>query len=215
MKVLVNRYVTLSQEAGFLRSLFIGFTLLIISFFIANNAGLYASEMAGNPVDDLILNYLPLCDVTVLHVYAALLFWLFVSIYMLTQPGLIPFITKTASVFIVTRSAFICLTHLGAPPNQLMIPEGFSSFFLFNGDLFFSGHVGGPFLLALLFWQNKILRYFSLAASVFFAYIVLVGHIHYSIDVFAAPFITFGIYELSKILFVKEYSFFVQEIKTQ
>ncbi|AHE67415.1 hypothetical protein Loa_01868 [Legionella oakridgensis ATCC 33761 = DSM 21215] len=174
---------------------------------------MYASAIAGNPVDDLLLNLLPVYDVTFVHVYAALLFWFVVAMYILMRPGMIPFITKTASVFIITRSAFICLTHLGAPPNQLIIPENFSSFFLFNGDLFFSGHVGGPFLLALLFWRNKTLRYFSLAASLFFAYIVLIGHIHYSIDVFAAPFITFGIYELSKFLFAKEYYFFMQDIK--
>ena len=63
------------------------------------------------------------------------------------------------------------------------------------------------------FWENNTLRYFYLAISVFFAYIVLVGHIHYSIDVFAAPFITYSIYQFSLFAFAKEYQFFKQELQ--
>ena len=38
----------------------------------------------------------------------------------------------------------------------------------------------------------------------FFGAVVLVGHLHYSIDVFAAFFITYGIHDLAKFLFSQE-----------
>ena len=208
MKTVFIDYKLLCQNPRYRRGLFFGFSLLILSFIAGNLAGEYASQVAGNRVDDLILSYLPMRNVTFVHVYAALFFWISFILYMLTHPEKIPFISKTAALFILVRSTFICLTHLGAPTNELNIPDNMASFFLFDGDLFFSGHVGGPFLLMLLFWENKKLRYFCLLSSIFFAYIVLVGHIHYSIDVFAAPFITYGVYALSCKFFVKDYQFF-------
>lgn len=213
MKSLVLRYSMLCQDRSYFVSLLLGFALLAISFILANQAGEYATLVATASVSDLLLDSITMRDVTILHIHAALAFWLTFSIYIVTRPGALPFVTKTAAVFILVRSLFICLTHLGAPPNNLVIPSNYSAFFLFTGDLFFSGHVGGPFLLMLLFWEHVKLRYFYLATSILFAYIVLAGHIHYSIDVFAAPFITYGIYQFSRFAFAKDYSFFVQEFQ--
>lgn len=145
MRALTTRYSILCQDKAYLLSLCLGFAVLALSFLLANQAGEYASQVAGPSVEDLILNHMAMRDVTLIHVYAALTFWFLFTIYILTKPGALPFITKTAAVFILVRSIFICLTHLGAPPNNLIIPPNYSSFFLFTGDLFFSGHVGGPF----------------------------------------------------------------------
>lgn len=213
MKELTIRYGALCKERGYLYSLFVGFFVLTISFVLANYAGEYSSRVADQSVTDLILDNIELRDVTFIHVHAALMFWIVFSIYIMTKPGTLPFITKTAAVFILVRSAFICLTHLGTPMNHLTIPTNFSSIFVFTGDFFFSGHVGGPFLLMLVFWKHIKLRYFYLSVSIFFAFIVLVGHLHYSIDVFAAPFITYCIYQFSRFVFMKDYQFFEQEME--
>ena len=55
----------------------------------------------------------------------------------------------------------------------------------FGADLFFSGHTGMPFLLALIFWDWRRVRYMFLFISVACAIIVLAG-LHYSIDVCSA-----------------------------
>lgn len=158
MKLVLNHYKLLFRDSAYLWGLLVGLSLLFFSFIVANQAGAYATHVAGPSVDDLILHYLPMRNVTFLHVYAAMFFWICFTAYILTRPEKIPFITKTAALFILVRSLFICLTHIGAPTNELTIPENLVSFFLFNGDLFFSGHVGGPFLLMLLFWDNKKIR---------------------------------------------------------
>ncbi|WP_367606814.1 phosphatase PAP2-related protein [Legionella sp. W05-934-2] len=95
----------------------------------------------------------------------------------------------------------ICLTHLGIPPNHLSIPGTFSSLLHFSGDMFFSGHVGWLFLLYLIFYPMKRCRRVFLSVSVLFGLSVVLGHIHYSIDVFSAPFMTFTIFHMSKWLF--------------
>lgn len=205
MKSLVIRYTGLIQEQSYLYNLILGLCLLVLSFIVNNYASLYATQIAGPAVPDLLLDHIHLYDVSFIHVYAALSFWLVFIFYLfLFRPELIPFISKTAALFILIRSVFICLTHMGAPANNLTIPA-FSSFFIYNGDLFFSGHVGGPFLLALIFWKEKGLRYLYLGSSIFFGLIVLMGHIHYSIDVLSAPFITYGVYQLARTFFSTDY----------
>jgi len=59
--------------------------------------------------------------------------------------------------------------------------------------------------MALVFWKEKIRRIVFLITTLVFASSVIIAHIHYSIDVFAAPFITFSIYSLAKYFFKKDY----------
>lgn len=177
------------------------FGMLFLSFMIANMAGNYATAHASNPVADLFLDWLPIYDVNFIHIFLALTFWSLFALWLLNYPTFLPFVCKSAALFILIRSGFICLTHLGIPPNQLSIPKTFSSLLLFSGDMFFSGHVGGPFLLYLIFYPVKRCRRLFLSVSIIFGLSVVLGHIHYSIDVFAAPFITFTIFHMSKWLF--------------
>jgi hypothetical protein len=52
--------------------------------------------------------------------------------------------------------------------------------------------------MALLYWDNKVLRTSFVALSIIFAAVVLMGHLHYSIDVLAAFFITYAIYGIAE-----------------
>jgi membrane-associated phospholipid phosphatase len=65
--------------------------------------------------------------------------------------------------------------------------------------------------LALIFWENKILRIVFLSFSIMFAIIVLLGHLHYSIDVLSAFFITFSIFHICKFLFKKDWQLFLKK----
>jgi membrane-associated phospholipid phosphatase len=94
---------------------------------------------------------------------------------------------------------------MGAPENLLELPKDMTSLYIYHGDLFFSGHVGGPFLFGLIFWHDKMLRLICLIAAAFFSIVVLLGGIHYSIDVFASYFIAHSIFTLSKKIFSQDY----------
>ena len=63
-------------------------------------------------------------------------------------------------------------------------------------DLFFSGHTATLFLLYLS-TKNKILKVFFLMATIIVGICVLWQHVHYSIDVLAAPFYTYACYRAS------------------
>jgi len=149
-------------------------------------------------------------DVDWIFIYGSFIFWLFVAVLCLMKPNRVPFALKSIALFVLIRSIFISLTHLGPFPDQIYInPESIINKFTSGADLFFSAHTGLPFLMALTFWNQKVLRIFFLTSSVVFGAVVLLGHLHYSIDVLSAFFITYTIFHLSEIAFAKERALFL------
>lgn len=185
----------------------------VVSVFINFYAGLYAQERASNSVTDIILSNIRVYDVDTLFIYGTW-FLLFLVIYLfITRPYSIPFALKSISLFVVIRSIFITLTHVGPFPARAIIdPLSMINKFSFGSDLFFSGHTGMPFLLALVFWKEKRLRTIFLIISVAFGIVVLLGHLHYSIDVMSAFFITYSIYHICVYFFPEEQNMFEQNM---
>lgn len=209
-----TRYEVHIKDWGYIFSSISAFILLIISLIINFYAGEYATRYTSNPVTDIILSNIPVFNLDMLFVEGALVLILFISIVCIYYPQKIPFTLKTIALFTIIRSVFITLTHIGPFPTHAIIdPASLINYFSFGGDLFFSGHTGLPFLLALIFWENKFLRITFICASVFFGIVVLLAHLHYSIDVFAAFFITYSIYHLAEKFFVQDRRFFTQLIK--
>jgi len=81
-------------------------------------------------------------------------------------------------------------------PPEKMIPlndpvvEFFGTGQLLTKDLFFSGHTATIFLLYLLA-DKKLLKTFFLVSAIVVGIGVLLQHVHYSIDVFVAPFFAY------------------------
>ncbi len=206
-----ERYVSLKSHKVFYLQLVTGIFLFFISLFFNYFAQKYTAIHYSNYVSDIILDNIPSKNVGVIFLEGFMIFIGLVVILCLHKPSRIPFVLKASALFIFTRAIFITLTHLAPPLHTINVNS--VSFFekLLSGsgdDLFFSGHTGFPFLMALIFWNNKYLRVLFLAASVFFGGAVLLGHLHYSIDVFSAFFITYGIFNMAKYFFKKDYEFF-------
>ena len=180
--------------------------LFLISLIVNFYAGTFATARASNAVNDLVLNNIPVFNVDLFFVYGPLVVWFFVAWFCLIKPQRIPFVFKSLALFVLTRSLFITLTHIGPFPDHAIIDysSDFIKRFSFGGDLFFSAHTGLPFLMALVFWRHRRLRLFFISASIFFGVIVLLGHLHYSIDVLSAFFITYSIYHLALYLFKED-----------
>lgn len=182
-----------------------GLVLLFVSFVINSYAGKYANASMSNSVSDIILSNIRAFDVDGIFIYGAMAFWIFIFFLALAKPLTIPFVSKSVALFIIVRSVFISLTHIGVFPTHLIInPPKIFGLFSYYGDLFFSGHTGLPFLMALLFWNHKNLRIFFITTSIFFAAIVLLGHLHYSIDVLGSFFITYSIFHMATIIFKRD-----------
>jgi hypothetical protein len=189
---------------------------MIINYYAAG----YALQRESNPVTDIILSNIPTVNVDILFMYAPLLLGLIIFGTCVHQPRRLPLLLKSLAIFITIRAIFIMFTHIGPYPDRALLDSmdfnfirAFTTnpnFFIFSsgGDLFFSGHTGMPFLAALLFWENKAMRYICLGSSIFFGVLALLGHLHYTIDVASAFFITYTIYVIITRLLPRDVALF-------
>lgn len=209
MKKILQNYKIHWKQRSFLFSLLTGFLFLAASLIINHLASTYADKMASAYVKDIILDNFPVMNVNFIVNDGVLIYIIFTFLYILSDPKRIPFVAKSFALFVLIRSVFIILTHLGPSPQQTYLnPADFLIRLNTGSDYFFSGHTGEPFLMALIFWNNKPMRYVSLAASLIFGAAVLLGHLHYSIDVLAAFFITYSIFSLAKKFFANDWKLF-------
>jgi len=206
----MQKWGEMMKDKEFIKSLIISFLFLSISLYINFISGTYATRNASYPVSDIILSNTRAFNTAGLFTFCPIVFFIFISVLSIYNPKRIPFVIKSVALFVVIRSIFICLTHLGPFPTEELIRDiELMDKFTFGGDLFFSGHVGIPYLFALMFWQNKTLRYFFIVYSIFMGVVVLLGHYHYTIDVLAAYFITYTIFHMSSSLFKKDKDLFL------
>lgn len=216
MRRLIENHKEFWQKTELAVSATIGVLFLLISLIVNYYAGNYATIRASNSVTDLILDNIPTINTEIIFVEGIFIFLMFIAWLLIKEPKRIPFTLKSIALFVIIRSVFIILTHIGPSPDPTPIISGnFIGKFTFGGDLFFSGHTGLPFLMALIFWQNKRLRIGFIIAAIFFGAAVLLGHLHYSIDVFAAFFITDGIFRISEKMFRKDYELLSSTFKSE
>lgn len=187
-----------------IRSSIFGLLFLIFSLAVNYWAVIYATKKESNFVTDIILSNIRAYNFADIFAYGFLALIIFIVFITLAKPERIPFVTKTTAIFILIRSIFICLTHIRPYPDIILTNNSAIDSITASGDVFFSGHAGLPFLMALIFWQEKKLRYFFILMSVVFGIIALLGHYHYTIDVLSAFFITFGIYHICLKIFKKD-----------
>ncbi len=196
-----------------LPSLLTAFALLGAAYVAEHYANVYAYAYSlrstSSHVGDLILDNIPVVNLNFIIIEGALIAIVLGVLFVLSKPRYILFTLKALALFIMTRALFVSLTHVGIYPDAITPGLGFFDgiylYLNFQTGLFFSGHTGLPFLMALIFWQKPRARFLFLVLSCVGAVAVLLGHIHYSIDVFAAPFMAYGVFRIALRLFPKDY----------
>jgi hypothetical protein len=212
-KKLIRRY----KEVLFVRKNFLslvwGIFLFVIAVGIQTLADRYVGFVQSLAVPDLILDHIPSLHIGEFIIQSVLWLTVFTIVLAILKPKYVSFGLKTLALFLVTRAILISLTHLGTSPQQLVFnPNSFgygiyNILYNSNNDFFFSAHTGVPVIFALIFWEEKKYRYFYITMSILFGGSVLLAHMHYSIDVFAAPFISYGIFQTAKRWFKNDYKF--------
>lgn len=95
----------------------------------------------------------------------------------------------------------ISMVPLDPPRGIIVLTDPLTDAFygqsIITKDLFFSGHTGTILLMAFCF-SDKYDKIIAYVASAIIGTLVLVQHVHYTLDVVAAPFFVYPIYLLSK-----------------
>ena len=199
MREFLRGYKEVFTHRKTLQNMLIGVLLFIFGMSVSYFAYEYLGTISGPVARDLFLDNLPILYVADWFFFSIFFMGAVAIILSVLNPRRAPFILICTGLFFAIRAFFLILTHL-APPN-IQFYRGMST----GADLFFSGHVGYAFLLALMFWRNRFFRILFIALSIAMAALVLLGHLHYSIDVFAAFFIVYVIFTIAKRVFKREY----------
>ncbi len=199
----IREFLNLFKNKKNVIKISISLLILILSIFTMRSLAAYAEAWYApntHPLRDFFHDYIPIVNVNFLATfgYLAIIFTL-TAYLIIKKPKLIAKYMVTAGLFCLTRGFFISITHLDAPfprADDHAIGNLFKRHY-FTQDLFPSGHTAKPFLAYLFLRKEKIGKFF-LIASIVMGVFVLLMHTHYSIDVFGAYFVVFGVFHLSK-----------------
>lgn len=182
--------------------IFFSIIFLILANFLYQVAGEYVDEINGVQASDIILDNIPTVNLSFLYIYGSItILGLLIFYPLFFNVKKFHVSLSQLSLLIIIRSFFISLTHLKVPADavEITIPKLYN-LMTFNNDMFFSGHTAIAFLGFLIFRKEKIGIFFLVATFVMMITVLLM-HFHYSIDVFAALFITYGSFKIGQWLF--------------
>ena len=109
---------------------------------------------------------------------------------------------------VIVRIIAMYLVPLDPPAKMISLIDPFVEYFgtgqTLTKDLFFSGHTATLFILFIVS-EKGFYKTLFLVSTLLVAFSVLLQHVHYTIDVFAALFFTYSSYllllKLKKIIF--------------
>ena len=103
----------------------------------------------------------------------------------------------------ILRALAISLIPLNPPPGLIVLTDPLTGVFYgrstITKDLFFSGHTSILFL-AFLCLERRFDKILALGCTFTVACLLLVQHVHYTIDIIAAPIIIYPVYRAVKYL---------------
>ena len=147
---------------------------------------------SGVVLNDPVLDYLKPRDVS-----GYLFFLLYSSIllaaaYMIFFPRNFIWGVQAYCLLTIMRGITVYFIPLDPSPELIPLTDPVITHFFYHSpgitkDLFFSGHTATIFMIALVVHQRTLKIIFTVVTLVIGA-LVMVQHIHYSYDVFAAPF---------------------------
>ena len=166
----------------------------------------FIEQREGVALDDPILktfNPIDLTWLTFALIYLSLIIFIITTF---NKPNKLLIAFQAYGLMLIFRTIAMYITPFEAPAAIILLNDPFVQFFakgdILTKDLFFSGHTGTLFLIFLLA-ENKTLKTIFLILTLMVGTAVLLQHVHYSIDVFVAPFVAYGSYKIIKKLHTK------------
>lgn len=160
----------------------------------------------GTQIIDPLLSYIPPHDVSLItFTFTYLTLSLFI-ISTIIKPRVFIVAMQAYCLLIIMRTIAIYLVPLEPPIGLILLKDPVSFIFMSTPsggyivkDLFFSGHVSTAMLFAIICPYPKIKK-LLFVFTLIIGTLILVQHVHYTIDVVAAPFFSFLAYKISLFL---------------
>jgi hypothetical protein len=166
----------------------------------------HIEKRKGALLNDWLLARIPPHNVSVLIFAIIWSMVLLILIRAINNPSI--YITYCWTLIFVCILRFVSISVVALDPPLGLIPlvDPLSSVFYGNAaitkDLFFSGHTSTMFLIFLCLERKKD-KIIALIGTVVVAFLLLVQHIHYTIDIMAAPIVVYTCYRLTRYFLYK------------
>lgn len=172
--------------------------MLVFTYYFLN----YSEDRDGGIVmNDWVLDRIPARDVSMPITFCIATVMLLFTLRCLSNPNMLLTFLIAFIFILVTRIITISVTELRPPTGLIRLDDPICNLMyhsrFITRDLFYSGHTATLFLFYLCA-SKKPDRYYMFFATVAIGILVLVQHVHYTIDVVCAPFFAFGCYWLAK-----------------
>lgn len=174
----------------------VGTLVFLVGALLSLNTYLQFNEQrAGVRLADPVLARLPAVELS-WAIFAMIYGSLIATVANLArQPRLLLIALQAYALLALIRIGMMYTIPLEAPAGMIMLVDPLVR--VFGGgenwakDLFFSGHTSTTFLCALSA-RSRAIRLACFAACATVAGLVLLQHVHYTIDVLVAPFVAYG-----------------------
>lgn len=160
----------------------------------------YIEKRNGIMNHDVFLHMIPAIDVSIPIFIVTWFMAILMILKAIKNPAV--FMTFLYGFIILNIARFISISLIPFNPPHDLIPIQDPIANIFYGDtyvtkdLFFSGHTATQFLCFLCL-KKRLDRVFGLIATILMGFLVLVQHVHYTIDVVSAPVFAYLCYWLA------------------
>jgi membrane-associated phospholipid phosphatase len=186
--------------------LIITVVILAIILIIFPNFLSYIENRNGVTLPDPILDLFKPVDLTWLTFGLIYVSLVLAIISYASKPEILIVALQSYSLLVIFRIMVMYSAPFNAPEGMILLNDPFVQFFgsgeVLTKDLFFSGHTATLFLLFLIS-DKKYLKIIFLVSTIIVGVAVLLQHVHYTIDVLAAPFFAYTSYRIVKIINLK------------
>ena len=194
-----SNWLPLLKTSRFRIQFLLTLVLLLLALFSYRNFLDFAEIRPGVVLPDPVLKLYNPVDLTWL-IFGIIYLCLIIGVFALARkPEKLMLAFQAYTALVVVRIIAMYLMPFEAPEKLIVLKDPFVEMFgsgeTLTKDLFFSGHTATLFLLFLVA-ESKLLKYIFMASAVIVGAAIILQHVHYVIDVFAAPFFTYVCYSV-------------------
>ncbi|NWF90359.1 MAG: hypothetical protein HXY50_12975 [Ignavibacteriaceae bacterium] len=192
-------WLSLFKQTNFRIKFSLTVVSLLLSLFAYRRFLDFAEARKGTLLPDPILQLFNPIDLTWL-IFGIIYLSLIIGVVVLAKnPERLLLAFQTYTLLIISRIIAMYLMPFEAPEKLIVLKDPFVEMFgsgeSLTKDLFFSGHTATLFMLFLVV-KTKRMKYYFLACSIIVGVSIILQHVHYMIDVFAAPFFTYACFRI-------------------
>ena len=165
----------------------------------------------GTDLNDFVLDYIPFIDVST-YIFAIIYgLLIYMLLRVLAKPQLFLLFALTFVIETVFRMTTIYFFPLNPPANLVILHDTFAELLIYGDtepitkDLFFSGHTA-TMVMICLFVEGRRDKIIAMIATFFLASLLLIQHVHYTVDVIGALFFTYLSYLIAKQIVDKKWA---------